>query len=97
MPIEAYRRRGSNGEASHSVTRGLGNSRADSDSEFTGNERPVHPPASLTIFEVITDREEKQRKALWPTYLAATAASKKPQFLRARPRVGGVQVRAPAR
>lgn len=59
--------------------------------------RPTpQPPASVTIFEVLTDREEQQRKALWPAFRAAMAAGRKAQFSRARLFVDGVQVHAHA-
>ena len=51
--------------------------------------------AAVSIFEVLTDHEEKQRVALWPTFLAAKAEGKKAQFSRARLRINGVQVAAP--
>ena len=54
-------------------------------------------PASLTVFEVLSDQEEARRRVLWPAYLAAKAAGKPAQFSRARLLVDGAQVHPPAR
>jgi hypothetical protein len=54
--------------------------------------------AGLTsdIFDVLSDNEEAQHRALWPAFLAAKAAGKKPQFQRARLMINGERVLAPA-
>jgi hypothetical protein len=48
------------------------------------------------IFDVLSDSEEAQHWALWPTFLTAKAAGKKPQFQRARLMIDGERVLAPA-
>ncbi|KAG1665337.1 hypothetical protein FOA52_011751 [Chlamydomonas sp. UWO 241] len=44
------------------------------------------------IFDVLTDTEEAQRRALWPDFVAAKAAGKWAQFHRARLMIDGEQV-----
>ncbi|KAG1675576.1 hypothetical protein FOA52_014164 [Chlamydomonas sp. UWO 241] len=39
---------------------------------------------SINIFDVLSDTEEAQRRALWPAFVAAKAAGKRAQFHRAR-------------
>jgi hypothetical protein len=51
---------------------------------------------TTNIFDVLSDSEEAQHWALWPTFLAAKAAGKKPQFQRARLMIDGERVLAPA-
>ncbi|KAG1660298.1 hypothetical protein FOA52_003319 [Chlamydomonas sp. UWO 241] len=46
------------------------------------NLRDVDPSAA--VFDVLSDREEAQHRALWPAFLAAKAAGKRAQFHRAR-------------
>ncbi|KAG1678794.1 hypothetical protein FOA52_012834 [Chlamydomonas sp. UWO 241] len=58
------------------------------------NLRDVDPTA--TVFDVLSDREEAQHRALWPAFLAAKAAGKRAQFHRARLVVDGERVPAPA-
>ncbi|KAG1656924.1 hypothetical protein FOA52_015317 [Chlamydomonas sp. UWO 241] len=41
------------------------------------------------IFDVLTDTEEAQRRALWPAFVAAKAAGKRAQFHRARLMIDG--------
>ncbi|KAG1679425.1 hypothetical protein FOA52_007717 [Chlamydomonas sp. UWO 241] len=48
------------------------------------------------IFDVLSDREEAQHRALWPAVVAAKAAGKRVQFHRARLVVDGERVAAPA-
>ncbi|KAG1681348.1 hypothetical protein FOA52_007396 [Chlamydomonas sp. UWO 241] len=49
------------------------------------------------IFDVLSYTEEAQRRALWPPFVAAKAAGKRAQFLRARLMIDGKQVPPPAR
>ncbi|KAG1679942.1 hypothetical protein FOA52_007006 [Chlamydomonas sp. UWO 241] len=58
------------------------------------NLRDVDPSAA--VFDVLSDREEAQHRALWPAFLAAKAAGKRAQFHRARLVVDGERVPAPA-
>ncbi|KAG1673549.1 hypothetical protein FOA52_003849 [Chlamydomonas sp. UWO 241] len=58
------------------------------------NLRDVDPSAA--VFDVVSDREEAQHRALWPAFLAAKAAGKRAQFHRARLVVDGERVPAPA-
>ncbi|KAG1661182.1 hypothetical protein FOA52_005987 [Chlamydomonas sp. UWO 241] len=51
------------------------------------NLRDVDPSAA--VFDVLSDREEAQHRALWPAFLAAKAAGKRAQFHRARLVVDG--------
>ncbi|KAG1679013.1 hypothetical protein FOA52_013077 [Chlamydomonas sp. UWO 241] len=51
------------------------------------NLRDVDPSAA--VFDVLSDREEAQHRALWPALLAAKAAGKRAQFHRARLVVDG--------
>ncbi|KAG1659726.1 hypothetical protein FOA52_012266 [Chlamydomonas sp. UWO 241] len=44
---------------------------------------------STAVFNVLSDREEAQHRALWPAFLAAKAARKRAQFHRARLVVDG--------
>jgi hypothetical protein len=53
----------------------------------------VDPSAS--VFDVLSDREEAQHRALWPAFLAAKVAGKRAQFHRARLVVDGERVPAP--
>ncbi|KAG1674425.1 hypothetical protein FOA52_012952 [Chlamydomonas sp. UWO 241] len=55
------------------------------------NLRDVDPSAA--VFDVLSDREEAQHRALWPAFLAAKAAGKRAQFHRARLVVDGERVR----
>ncbi|KAG1661658.1 hypothetical protein FOA52_007539 [Chlamydomonas sp. UWO 241] len=57
------------------------------------NLRDVDPSAA--VFDVLSDREEAQHRALWPAFLAK-AAGKRAQFHRARLVVDGERVPAPA-
>ncbi|KAG1681025.1 hypothetical protein FOA52_009985 [Chlamydomonas sp. UWO 241] len=57
------------------------------------NLRDVDPSAA--VFDVLSDREEAQHRALWPAFLAAKAAGKRAQFHRARLVVDGEWVAAP--
>ncbi|KAG1663797.1 hypothetical protein FOA52_004355 [Chlamydomonas sp. UWO 241] len=54
------------------------------------NLRDVDPSAA--VFDVLSDREEAQHRALWPAFLAAKAARKRAQFHRARLVVDGERV-----
>ncbi|KAG1678799.1 hypothetical protein FOA52_012839 [Chlamydomonas sp. UWO 241] len=54
------------------------------------NLRDVDPSAA--VFDVLSDREEAQHRALWPAFLAAKAAGKRAQFHRARLVVDGERV-----
>ncbi|KAG1660386.1 hypothetical protein FOA52_007291 [Chlamydomonas sp. UWO 241] len=58
------------------------------------NLRDVDPSAA--VFDVLSDREEAQHRALWPAFLAAKATGKRAQFHRARLVVDGERVPAPA-
>ncbi|KAG1675171.1 hypothetical protein FOA52_003394 [Chlamydomonas sp. UWO 241] len=49
----------------------------------------------VAVFDVLSDREEARRRALWPAFLAAKAAGKRAQFHRARLVVDGERVAAP--
>ncbi|KAG1660820.1 hypothetical protein FOA52_010245 [Chlamydomonas sp. UWO 241] len=51
---------------------------------------------SAAVFDVLSDREEARRQALWPAFVAAKAAGKRAQFHRARLVVDGERVAAPA-
>ncbi|KAG1664302.1 hypothetical protein FOA52_005700 [Chlamydomonas sp. UWO 241] len=53
--------------------------------------------ASTTIFDVLTDTEEAQRRALWPAFVAARAAGKREQFHCARLMIDGERGPPPAR
>jgi hypothetical protein len=55
--------------------------------------RDVDP--STAVFDVLSDREEAQHRALWPAFLAAKVAGKRAQFHRARLVVDGERVAAP--
>ncbi|KAG1650802.1 hypothetical protein FOA52_009406, partial [Chlamydomonas sp. UWO 241] len=57
------------------------------------NLRDVDPSAA--VFDVLSDREEAQHRALWPAFLAAKAAGKRAKFHRARLVVDGERVAAP--
>ncbi|KAG1661349.1 hypothetical protein FOA52_002463 [Chlamydomonas sp. UWO 241] len=57
------------------------------------NLRDVDPSAG--VFDVLSDREEAQHRALWPAFLAAKAAGKRAQFHCARLVVDGERVAAP--
>jgi hypothetical protein len=59
--------------------------------------RYIDPTGSTAVFDVLSDREEAQHKALWPAFLAAKAAGKRPQFHRARLVIYGERVAAPVR
>ncbi|KAG1673852.1 hypothetical protein FOA52_012877 [Chlamydomonas sp. UWO 241] len=48
------------------------------------------------IFDVLTDTQEAQRRALWPAFVAAKAARKQAQFHRARLMIDGERVPPPA-
>ncbi|KAG1676215.1 hypothetical protein FOA52_006432 [Chlamydomonas sp. UWO 241] len=48
------------------------------------------------IFDVLTDTQEAQRRALWPAFVAAKAAEKRAQFHRARLMIDGERVPPPA-
>ncbi|KAG1664318.1 hypothetical protein FOA52_005716 [Chlamydomonas sp. UWO 241] len=50
---------------------------------------------SAAVFDVLSDREEAHRQALWPAFVAAKAAGKRAQFHRARLVVDGERVSAP--
>ncbi|KAG1659169.1 hypothetical protein FOA52_007550 [Chlamydomonas sp. UWO 241] len=52
--------------------------------------------SSAAVFDVLSDREEAQRQALWPAFVAAKAAGKRAQFHRARLVIDGERVAAPA-
>ncbi|KAG1676754.1 hypothetical protein FOA52_005043 [Chlamydomonas sp. UWO 241] len=52
--------------------------------------------SSAAVFDVLSDREEARRQALWPAFVAAKAASKRAQFHRARLVIDGERVAAPA-
>ncbi|KAG1660132.1 hypothetical protein FOA52_003792 [Chlamydomonas sp. UWO 241] len=56
------------------------------------NLRDVDPSAA--VFDVLSDREEAQHRALWPAFLAAKAAGKRAQFHRARLVVDGERAQA---
>ncbi|KAG1654994.1 hypothetical protein FOA52_008403 [Chlamydomonas sp. UWO 241] len=58
------------------------------------NLRDVDPSAA--VFDVLSDREEAQHRALGPAFLAAKAAGKRAQFHRARLVVDSERVPAPA-
>ncbi|KAG1667747.1 hypothetical protein FOA52_016186 [Chlamydomonas sp. UWO 241] len=47
------------------------------------------------VFDVLSDREEARRQALWPAFVAAKAAGKRAQFHRARLVVDGERMAAP--
>ncbi|KAG1680948.1 hypothetical protein FOA52_009907 [Chlamydomonas sp. UWO 241] len=55
--------------------------------------RCVDPSAA--VFNVLSDREEARRQALWPAFFAAKAAGKRAQFHHARLVVDGERVAAP--
>ncbi|KAG1669518.1 hypothetical protein FOA52_015685 [Chlamydomonas sp. UWO 241] len=44
----------------------------------------VNISTKTNIFDVLTDTEEAQRRALWPAFVAAKAAGKRAQFYRVR-------------
>ncbi|KAG1657559.1 hypothetical protein FOA52_006759 [Chlamydomonas sp. UWO 241] len=56
------------------------------------NLRDVDPSAA--VFDVLSDREEAQHRALWPAFLAAKAVGKRAQFHRARLVVDGERAQA---
>ncbi|KAG1664277.1 hypothetical protein FOA52_009780 [Chlamydomonas sp. UWO 241] len=58
------------------------------------NLRDVDPSAA--VFDVLSDREEAQHRALWPAFLAAKAAGKRAQLHRAAPAAEAAQPARPA-
>ncbi|KAG1659094.1 hypothetical protein FOA52_013740 [Chlamydomonas sp. UWO 241] len=57
----------------------------------------VNISTKTNIFDVLTDTEEAQRRALWLAFVAAKAAGKRAQFHRARLMIDGERVLPPAR
>jgi hypothetical protein len=53
--------------------------------------------SGIGVFDVLSDTEEAQHRALWPAFLAAKVAGKRAQFHRARLMIDGERVPPPAR